>query len=63
MQVAGGVAANNSQPMSVGKVSATFNTSVLLVAAGLSPGSWYDTYLVAADDPAGNLQARVTNIT
>jgi hypothetical protein len=32
-------------------------------ANGLSPGSWYDIYLVAADDPAGNLQTSVTNIT
>jgi hypothetical protein len=63
MQVAGGVAANNAQPVSAGKVSAAFNTSVLLVAAALFPGSWYDIYLVAADDPAGNLQTRVTNIT
>lgn len=63
VQVAAGMAANQTQPASAGKVSAAFNTSVLLIAEGLSPGSWYDIYLVAADDPAGNLQPRVTNIT
>lgn len=63
VQVAGGVAGNNSQPVSAGKASAAFNTSTMLVAEGLSPGSWYDIYMVAADDPAGNLQIRVTNIT
>lgn len=57
------VGANESQPASAGKASAAFNTSVLLTAEGLSPGNWYDIYLVAQDDPAGNLQPRVTNIT
>lgn len=57
------MAANQTAPAAAGKVSATFNTSALLTAQGLSPGSWYDMYLVAADDPAGNLQPRVTNVT
>jgi len=63
LQVAGGLAANSTQPVSAGKASAPFNTSVQLVAEGLSPGSLFDVYLVAADQPAGNLQTTVTNIT
>lgn len=63
MQVSGGLAANGTQPVTSSKASAAFNTSLLLTAEGLLPGSWYDIYLVAADDPAGNMQTRVTNIT
>jgi hypothetical protein len=60
-QVAAGLAANGSQPASAGS-SATARNAVF-VADDLSPGSWYDVYLVARDDPGGNLQPVVTNIT
>jgi hypothetical protein len=62
-QVVASVGANDSQPASAGKASTAFNTSARLTAEDLSPGSWYDVYLVAADDPAGNLQPRVTNVS
>lgn len=58
-----GVAANNSQPIAAGKVAAARNATVPVVAGGLAPGSWYDVYMTAVDDPAGNLQTSVTNIT
>jgi hypothetical protein len=63
LQVAGGLAAAGAQPVAAGHMLAMRNTPLLMQANSLSPGSWYDIYLVAADDPAGNLQTKVTNIT
>lgn len=63
VQVAAGLAANSSVPVTAGTVTAAAATAILFQAAGLSPGQFYDVYLIAEDDPAENLQLTVTNIT
>lgn len=63
LQVSTALAAANAPPVAAGHLPAARNTATLLQANGLEPGNWYDIYLVAADDPAGNLQTRATNIT
>lgn len=38
-------------------------SAVLLTAVGLKPGTLYDAFFFAVDDPAGNNQTTVTNLT
>eukprot|EP00775_Hariotina_reticulata_P010661 gene10661-10820_t len=62
-QVVSGQAAVGAAPVVGGNVSAAAASIVPLQPTGLLAGTLYDIYLVAVDNPAGNRQPTVTNIT